>query len=186
MLRFRSLTGLAFAVLFLGCHPRDEAARVPLAAPPPGRGSTASAGPSPPASAARPAKRVIVFVWDGLRPDSIDETDTPRLAEIAARGTVFTDHHATYPTFTMINGATFATGSLVASTGFYGNWLWQPLVPKKSPSGVPLVSGESGAVRYEQPFFTEQRGERDGAQSKSVRTEKVAAGEGTHGVEGEV
>jgi len=142
VLRFRSLTGLAFAVLFLGCHPRDEAARVPLAAPPPGRGSTASAGPSPPASAARPAKRVIVFVWDGLRPDSIDETDTPRLAEIAARGTVFTDHHATYPTFTMINGATFATGSLVASTGFYGNWLWQPLVPKKSPSGVPLVSGE--------------------------------------------
>jgi hypothetical protein len=103
----------------------------------------------------RPANRVIVFVWDGLRPDSINERDTPRLADIAARGAFFPDNHATYPTFTMINSSTFATGSLVAKAGFYGNWLWQPLATKKSPSGAPLASGEPFAVRYAQPFFTE-------------------------------
>jgi predicted AlkP superfamily pyrophosphatase or phosphodiesterase len=74
----------------------------------------ASASPSaaPKAAPKPPTPRVIVFVWDGLRPDSIDEQVTPNLARLRDReGTNFTAHHAVYPTFTMMNAAAFATGS---------------------------------------------------------------------------
>jgi len=62
-------------------------------------------------SAQAQAHRVIVFVWDGMRPDAISEDDTPHLAALAKQGTFFADNHATYPTFTMINASSFATGS---------------------------------------------------------------------------
>jgi arylsulfatase A-like enzyme len=93
------------------------------------------------------APRVILLVWDGLRPDSVDAAVTPRLAALAARGTVFTDHHATYPTFTMMNAGSFATGSFVEQTGFYGNTLFQPGAAGKNAEGQPLP--------FEGPIFTE-------------------------------
>jgi arylsulfatase A-like enzyme len=91
--------------------------------------------------------RVIVFVWDGLRPDSIDATLTPRLAALAERGTTFSDHHATYPTFTMMNAASFATGDFPEQTGFYGNTLWQPDASGPDVNGQPLS--------FVAPVFTE-------------------------------
>jgi arylsulfatase A-like enzyme len=91
--------------------------------------------------------RVIVLVWDGLRPDSVTPELTPRLASLAARGTVFADHHATYPTFTMMNAGSFATGSFAAQTGFYGNTLFQPKATGSDAHGQPLP--------FEAPIFTE-------------------------------
>src|SRR6266540_5719266 len=66
-------------------------------------------------------RKVIMFVWDGLRPDSINPTDTPNLHALRETGVDFTDNHATYPTFTMINAASFATGAWPASAGHYGD-----------------------------------------------------------------
>jgi arylsulfatase A-like enzyme len=95
-------------------------------------------------------KQVIVFVWDGLRPDSITETDTPVLAALKKSGTEFTDNHSTYPTFTMMNAASFATGGFPGTTGFYGNSLWQ-----EGPTGTD----SSGAtVNFNNPVFTEDYG----------------------------
>src|SRR5215467_4563286 len=70
--------------------------------------------------------KVIVMVWDGLRPDSVTMADTPNLAALGAEGVIFDDNHSTYPTFTMMNAASFATGSRPAQTGFYGNTFWVP------------------------------------------------------------
>ena len=56
-----------------------------------------SAAPSARTQAQAPAhasRRMIVFVWDGMRPDSISETDTPHLAALAKRGTFFADNHS--------------------------------------------------------------------------------------------
>src|SRR5690349_22000390 len=72
--------------------------------------------PAPPAPAAR--HRMIVFVWDGLRPDFINPQDTPNVHALRTRGVWFSDNHSTYPTFTLINGATFATGAFPGATGF--------------------------------------------------------------------
>jgi arylsulfatase A-like enzyme len=102
----------------------------------------ASPGTAPPAPT-----RTIIFVWDGLRPDSVSAAETPNLWALRQNGVWFSDHHATYPTFTMMNAASFATGAFPGSTGFYGNTLWQPGATGASASGT--------AVDFHQPVFTE-------------------------------
>lgn len=94
-----------------------------------------------------PAKRIIVFVWDGMRPDSISKTVTPNLYALMQNGVDFTDNHSSYPTFTMMNASSFATGDFAGKTGFYGNTLWDP----------KARGSDSNNVRYDfqQPVFTE-------------------------------
>lgn len=93
------------------------------------------------------AHRVIVFVWDGMRPDAISEEDTPNLAALAKRGSFFADNHATYPTFTMINASSFATGSFPGTIGFFGNRFWAP--------GAKGFDAKGAASDFAAPVFTE-------------------------------
>ena len=94
-------------------------------------------------------QRVIIMVWDGLRPDSITAEDTPNLYSLRRMGANFSDHHATYPTFTMMNAATLASGTSSRKSGFYGNTFW---VPPPTPSGLN-ATGQT--VNYQDPVFTE-------------------------------
>src|SRR5262249_612382 len=98
-------------------------------------------------AAAEEPRRVIIFVWDGFRPDSLNPQDTPNLDSMREAGVHFTDHHATYPTFTMMNAASFATGSFGGSTGYYGNMLWQPTATGKDSANTD--------VDFNQPIFSE-------------------------------
>ena len=107
------------------------------------------AHPAQPA-ATHAAKRVIVFVWDGMRPDSISTTDTPNLAALAKRGTFFADNHSSYPTFTMMNAAAFATGSFSGHSGFFGNAIYRP--------GAPARSAGGDEVDFNDPIFLEDYG----------------------------
>ena len=100
--------------------------------------------------ATSPARRVIVFVWDGMRPDSISEQDTPRLAALVKRGTFFADNHSSYPTFTMMNAAAFATGAFSGKSGFYGNSVYRP--------GAPARTSGGDYVDLNEPVFTEDYG----------------------------
>lgn len=107
----------------------------------------------------------IVFVWDGLRPDSITPEDTPNLYALQQAGVRFANNHATYPTFTMMNAASFATGGYPATTGFYGNTEW--ITPVEGWSGTERITSRhtptppSGKdafgtpVDFAQPVFTE-------------------------------
>ncbi len=104
-------------------------------------------GPADMTPAAPPTKKVIVFVWDGLRPDSVTMTDTPNLFAMKQAGVEFQDNHSTYPTFTMMNSAAFATGAFPGTTGFYGNSLWAP--------GATGPSSGGGAADFVDPVFTE-------------------------------
>ena len=79
----------------------------------------------PDASAKR---RVIVFVWDGLRADDLTPEITPNYFALARTGVVFADHHAVYPTFTMMNSASIATGTYPGVHGFYGNVVYLSLI----------------------------------------------------------
>jgi arylsulfatase A-like enzyme len=106
--------------------------------------SSDAAAPAPPGL----ARRVIVFVWDGLRPDSISAALTPELARLRdQRGVNFADHHAVYPTQTMMNAAAFATGARPGRHGYYGNYEYQP-----GPLGL---DAKGVMVDYRQPFFSE-------------------------------
>jgi len=89
----------------------------------------------------------VIIVWDGLRPDAITTSDTPNLARLRDAGVDFTDNHSTYPTFTMMNAASFATGAFSGATGYYGNVLWQPDATGNDSAAKP--------VDFRQPVFTE-------------------------------
>jgi arylsulfatase A-like enzyme len=98
--------------------------------------------------------RTIIFVWDGLRPDSVNSIDTPNLSSLRQKGVWFADNHSTYPTFTMMNGSSFATGSFPATAGFYGNTFWTP--PQGASNTIPSGNGAGGtATDYVDPVFTE-------------------------------
>src|SRR5215831_155118 len=57
-----------------------------------------------------PSTRVILLVLDGLRPDSVTLELMPHTFQLASRGVFFANHHAVYPSTTMMNAAALATG----------------------------------------------------------------------------
>jgi hypothetical protein len=67
------------------------------------------------------ARLVILMVWDGLRPDSMTKANTPNLYALAHQGIYFADHHAMYPSLTMVNAATLATDGPPSATGIFAN-----------------------------------------------------------------
>jgi arylsulfatase A-like enzyme len=103
--------------------------------------------------------RVVLFIWDGLRPDSVNMDDTPNLVRLRDEGVLFEDSHATYPTLTMMNAASFATGGYADTNGFYGNdtWVAGPLDAGQTATGAP--------VDLQRPVFTEDYGVLDALDS---------------------
>ena len=108
--------------------------------------------PTPPPT--QSVTRTIVMVWDGLRPDDVNATDTPNLLALQTAGVNFSDNHSTYPTFTMMNGSSFATGSFPKTSGFYGNTFWTP--PQGIGNTIPVGKSAAGTPQdYVDPVFTE-------------------------------
>jgi arylsulfatase A-like enzyme len=83
-------------------------------------------------------RRIIVFVWDGLRADDLTPEIAPNYFALAQRGVVFSDHHAVYPTFTMMNSASIATGVYPGTHGFYGNVVYAPAAKGKNANGIDI------------------------------------------------
>ena len=116
-MKTRSLALLCAVFVTLLAHPRDICAQ------------------QPDASAKR---RVIVLVWDGLRADDLTPEITPNYFALARTGIVFADHHAVYPTFTMMNSASIATGTYPGAHGFYGNVVYAPLARGRNAKGADI------------------------------------------------
>src|SRR5262245_48953526 len=76
-----------------------------------------------PAAAQLPGKARlnIVFVLDGLRPDSISPEDTPNLWRLRHDGVNYLDGHAVFPTVTRANATAIATGTYPGRNGMLGN-----------------------------------------------------------------
>ena len=84
------------------------------------------------------ARRVIIFVWDGLRADDLTPEIAPNYFALARSGVVFADHHAVYPTFTMMNSASIATGAYPGVHGFYGNVVYVPSAKGRNAKGADI------------------------------------------------
>src|SRR5437660_817593 len=84
------------------------------------------------------ARRVIIFVWDGLRADDVTPKNMPNYFVLARSGVVFADHHSVYPTFTMMNSASIATGTYPGAHGFYGNVVYAPNAKGKNAKGIDI------------------------------------------------
>ena len=84
------------------------------------------------------ARRVIVFVWDGLRADQLTPEIAPNYFALARSGVRFADHHSVYPTFTMMNSASIATGTYPGAHGFYGNVVYAPSAKGRNAKGANI------------------------------------------------
>jgi arylsulfatase A-like enzyme len=83
-------------------------------------------------------RRVIIFVWDGLRADDVTPANMPNYFGLAQSGAVFADHHSVFPTFTMMNSASIATGTYPGAHGFYGNVVYAPNARGKNAKGSDI------------------------------------------------
>src|SRR6516165_1072893 len=83
-------------------------------------------------------RKVIIIVWDGLRADDLTPEITPNYFALSRSGVVFADHHAVYPTFTMMNSASIATGTYPGVHGFYGNVVYAPAAKGRNAKGVEI------------------------------------------------
>jgi arylsulfatase A-like enzyme len=83
-----------------------------------------------PSFAQAPAKAALqlVFVIDGLRPDSITAGETPVLFRLRNEGVVFENSHSIFPTVTRVNSASLSTGMQPARHGIMGNQIYIPAV----------------------------------------------------------
>jgi len=93
-------------------------------------------------SAGKPT-RLLIMVWDGMRPDLISPELTPNLAALGAGGVVFDAHHAVVPTVTRINAATLATGAPASSHGLPANVFYAPAVDAAAP--IEIGAGDNVA-----------------------------------------
>ena len=77
-------------------------------------------------------RHVVVIVWDGMRPDSINERETPTLWRLAREGVTFSKHHSIYPTATNVNGAAIATGVYPNRNSLLANREYRPRIDPRS------------------------------------------------------
>lgn len=91
---------------------------------------------------------MVIFVADGLRPTSINATDTPTMNEIRERGVKFTNSHSLFPTFTTANASAIATGHYLGDTGDFSNTI-QVSAPVKSAKNSLVPFLENNAVLQE-------------------------------------
>lgn len=82
--------------------------------------TTAGAAPHP----AGPPHNVIIFVADGLRYGSVNETDAPAFAQLRRDGVDFANSHSIYPTVTTANASAITTGHYLGDTGNYANYIY--------------------------------------------------------------
>ena len=77
---------------------------------------------------AAPPRRVVLMVWDGLRPELISDEATPTLARLAREGVFFTRHHPVYPSSTEVNGTALVTGCYPGHSGLIANKEYRPAI----------------------------------------------------------
>src|SRR6266513_1285917 len=78
------------------------------------------------AQPANQSRRVVVVVWDGMRPDFVSEQNTPALWKLSREGVTFRNHHSVYPSATMVNGTALVTGVYPGKNGVIANHVYRP------------------------------------------------------------
>src|SRR5256885_6783926 len=79
----------------------------------------------------RQGEHVVVVVWDGMRPDFVNEQSTPALWKLAHRGVTFRNHHSVFPSATIVNGTAINTGVYPDRSGVLANHDYRPEIDAK-------------------------------------------------------
>lgn len=93
-------------------------------------------------------RHVVLVVWDGMRPDFINGTNTPTLYELAHRGVFFAHNHSVYITSTEVNGTALATGDYPQHSGIIGNREYRPEIDPLAPFGTESLAAMRAADQH--------------------------------------
>jgi arylsulfatase A-like enzyme len=79
------------------------------------------------------ARLILIVVMDGLRPDSINQLDTPTLFRLRQEGVNYVNSHSVFPTVTRVNAAAISTGHYPDVNGLVSNSMFVPAVYPNLP-----------------------------------------------------
>src|SRR5437588_5725524 len=85
-------------------------------------------------------RHVVVVVWDGMRPDFVNEQNTPALWKLAQSGVTFRNHHSVFPSATIVNGTAINTGVYPNRSGILANHDYRPEIGAKKSIDVENVA----------------------------------------------
>jgi hypothetical protein len=107
------------------------------------------------------ASRVVVVVFDGLRPDMVTPALMPRLAGFAARCRWFREARSVFPSMTRVATTSVATGTMPRRHGIVGNAFYYPEALRghaiDTSSFADIARAEAGLGRslYDAPTFAD-------------------------------
>jgi hypothetical protein len=108
------------------------------------------------ASAQTAAKRphnVVLFVADGLRARSVDDTTAPTMAALAREGVSLRNGHSLFPTFTTANASAMATGHGLGDTGDFSNTIFAGFeVASAHGSSTPFLESDPVLADVDEHF----------------------------------
>src|SRR5882762_10856843 len=116
---------------------------------------------APGAQLSSESRHVVVVVWDGMRPDFVSEQNTPALWKLSREGVTFRNHHAVYPSATMVNGTALVTGVYPGKNGVIANYEYRPEIDRarsisvESPTVVSRGDELSGGKYVAVPTIAE-------------------------------
>ncbi len=87
--------------------------------------------------------RVVIFVFDGLRPDMVSPTLMPNLHRFGHAGALCTGSRVAFPTETRVNQASLVTGCWPRRHGIVGNRFMDPA----AAGGALINSGDEDELR---------------------------------------
>jgi arylsulfatase A-like enzyme len=114
-----------------------------------------------PADQPKSERHVMIVVWDGMRPDFVSEQNTPALWRLAREGVTFRNHHAVYPSATMVNGTALVTGVYPSKNGIIANHVYRPdldlnhAIDIETPAAVKKGDELSGGKYISVPTIAE-------------------------------
>lgn len=122
------------------------------------------------------ARLILVFVLDGLRPDSINPVDTPNLYQLRSEGVDYVNGHSVFPTVTRVNSTAISTGYYPGTNGIVGNSIY---VPEVNPTSAFSTGEYSNLLKLDQVsngrlVFTKTLGER--LQDNGMKLAAVSSG----------
>ena len=113
------------------------------------------------AETARSDRHIVVVVWDGMRPDFVNEETTPTLWTLAREGITCRNHHPVYPSATQVNGTALVTGVYPGRNNVIANYAYRPEIDRtrsisvESPTVVARGDELSGGKYISVPTIAE-------------------------------
>ena len=114
-----------------------------------------------PADQPKSERHVMIVVWDGMRPDFVSEQNTPALWKLSREGVTFRNHHAVYPSATMVNGTALVTGVYPGKNGIIANHVYRAdidpdhAIDVETPAAVKKGDELSGGKYISVPTIAE-------------------------------